>query len=159
MGAEGVSLHVLVVEDEQKWSDILAEEFERHGCTVAHARSLAAAVKHLADNHFDIVTIDMWLTKEEKKLALKASSGWRLLLRQLQRRPDTQVFVVSYAFESDFKRGYEGDPQSAFELGALGVGDFLSKKNFDPHKIQEWVERVKRSKSSSGDESGGYPLG
>jgi len=155
-----MNLQVLVVEDHKEWREILREEFRNHGCTVASADSLSSAEELLGDQAFDIVTLDMWLTDEEHDRSVGMSSGWRLLLleRLQHRHPDTWVFVVSHAFDSDLERGYEGDPERAFQLSKLGVSDYAPKKNFDAQKIAEWVELVRNHKTP-GDDAGGFPVG
>jgi two-component system, OmpR family, copper resistance phosphate regulon response regulator CusR len=57
------ALHILVVEDERKLADAIAEGLERSGYEVTVAHSGEAGIKHLQDRPCDLVLLDVMLPR------------------------------------------------------------------------------------------------
>jgi CheY-like chemotaxis protein len=135
------NLVVLVVEDNDNWSKLLARTFERLNCRVDIAKDYYEAIEKLKKNQYDIVTLDMSLSTYEETTNVSISGGWELLTTSLKEQfPETVIYVISASFSNN--------PELAFKLNEHGVTDFMSKDNkAEPFKtIEEWVNIVKRKK-------------
>lgn len=100
--------HILLVDDESSMRLTLTMLLKREKHTLAQAATGKAALKHLEDNHFDVVLTD---------LNLDEVTGLDVLRSAKQNNPQTEVIVLT---------GY-GSIESAVEAMKLGAFDYLTK--------------------------------
>ena len=119
---------VLLVEDDPKLPELLAELLQEANISVVHAPTTADALKVVRQTTIDLVLLD---------LGLPGVNGFELL-RQLKESPDTQTIpvVVLTAWNStrDKLRGFE-----------LGATDYLTKP-FESAELRARVCAVLRAK-------------
>jgi CheY-like chemotaxis protein len=134
-------LHVLIVEDNEFWQDILLEEFENYGCDVDVASTYSEARIKLVENAYDMVTLDITLSSTEEKETLGVRGGWRLLVHKLAPDfPDTAIFIISGSLD---------DTTRAFDLSKkYGVKGYMPKDNFDSTVLKQWVDEVREFKQT-----------
>lgn len=138
-------VRVLVVEDNEFWQDLIREELENYNCDVDVVSDYREAKGRLDHNVYDMVTLDMLLSPDERERTFTASGGWRLLVNQLiQSFPGTAIFVISGSFGDE--------PKLAFDLNRkYGVRGFMDKgKDFDPETLRKWVDEVREFKEVGG---------
>ncbi len=109
---------VLVVEDEQSWSDALAYMLRKEGFEVAVAATGPDALAEFDRNGADLVLLD---------LMLPVMSGTEVC-RQLRTRSDVPIIMVS-------ARDSELDKVVGLELGA---DDYVTK----PYSVRELLARI-----------------
>ncbi|MCX7019998.1 MAG: sigma-54 dependent transcriptional regulator [bacterium] len=116
---------VLIIDDEEKMSSVLARMLAREGCDAEHTSSPKDGLKRIMQRHFDIVLSD---------LRMPEMSGIELLERVQHISPSTD-FVVMTAYAS---------VQTAIETMKKGAIDYLIK----PFPIDELKLLVKRLEAS-----------
>ncbi|MSU59052.1 MAG: response regulator [Pedosphaera sp.] len=120
--------HVLLVEDDPKLPELLAELLSESNITVLHAPTAADALALVRDTHVDLVLLD---------LGLPGMNGFELL-QQLKESPETQsipvIVLTAWNSTKDKVRG--------FELGAV---DYLTKP-FEAAELRARVCAVLRAK-------------
>lgn len=116
---------VLLVDDEEEFTKVLAERMETRGLDVDTVASGAEALKQARDKPYDAVILDM---------AMPEMDGIETLKRLLDENPDLQVIFLTG--KATLQKGIE-----AVKLGAL---DFLEK----PVKLEILMERIKEAKSN-----------
>lgn len=136
-------IRALVVENDTIWQDIIRNALERYDCAVDVAGSYQDALHRLERDRFDMVTLDMALNDREEQAGMKVatSSGWLLLVSFLRQQvTHGSIYVVSASFDKK-------DVRRAFQLKNYGVRDYLSKDDFEPEIVQEWVAEVRSLKT------------
>jgi CheY-like chemotaxis protein len=133
-------IRVLIIEDAQRWRDIIREELESCDCDVDMAGDHQEARRQLERQRYDMVTLDMALSDDEEpqRIPVTGSSGWRLLVNTILRTsPESAVYVISASFDLA--------PKRAFEMRSkYGVRDFMTKsEDFDPATLRVWVDAVR----------------
>ncbi|QGG54618.1 response regulator transcription factor [Paenibacillus sp. B01] len=113
-----MTTRILLVEDDEEISGLVAEHLEREGCEVQAALDGEEALAQLASREFDLVLLDLMLPKR---------SGMEVL-RALRETSLVPVLILS-AKDSDLDK--------ALGLG-LGADDYLSK----PFSMIELTARV-----------------
>jgi DNA-binding SARP family transcriptional activator len=85
--------HVLIVEDEPDWQDLVREILadEGHVCRIAH--DYESALDWLDRASFTVVFLDMML--QEFDLPVRGGTGWRLLDDLVEHCPQTKIIVLS----------------------------------------------------------------
>jgi DNA-binding NtrC family response regulator len=141
-----MTIKVLLVDDEQEFTRVLAERLEARGITVVTAESGRAALAEVEKERFDVLVLDY---------SMPEMDGIETLRRLKAGQPELQViFLTGYA---TVQRGVE-----ALKLGAM---DFLEKptdiqgltkkireaneirKQFDAQQTAEHIEQIMRSKA------------
>jgi two-component system KDP operon response regulator KdpE len=112
------SVAVLVVEDDRALRESLVTALTRQGFEVGAAADGAAGVRHLRENRYDVVLLD---------IGLPFVDGWHVMTTLAG--PHPAVVVIS-------ARGDEGDKVRALDLGA---DDYLAK----PFGTDELLARVR----------------
>lgn len=87
------SAHVLIVEDEPEWQDIVNELLVDKGHTSRAAPTYDSALAWLDQESFNVVFLDMMLY--EFDLPVRGGTGWQLLDYLVEQRPRTRVIVLS----------------------------------------------------------------
>jgi DNA-binding NtrC family response regulator len=116
---------ILLVDDEEEFTKVLAERMETRGLDVDTVASGAEALEQARDKPYDAVILDM---------AMPEMDGIETLKRLLDENPDLQVIFLTG--KATLQKGIE-----AVKLGAL---DFLEK----PVKLETLMERIKEAKSN-----------
>ncbi len=84
--AEAKSPHVLLVDDEPAFGDVLARRLRRRNIQVTHALDGDTALRMLLDNAFDVVLLDLKMT---------GISGLEVLNVLKRMVPDVPVIMIS----------------------------------------------------------------
>ncbi len=111
---------VLIVDDEEDFSDILAERMEARGFQVSTVNSGAAAIEQVKQRSYDAIILD---------LAMPEMDGIETLKRLLVVNPDLQVILLTGHATID----------KGVEAVKLGAADFLEK----PADLDSLVRKVK----------------
>ncbi|HEX9747255.1 MAG TPA: GAF domain-containing protein [Methylomirabilota bacterium] len=122
-----VSLHCLVVDDEEEVGEVVADILTTAGHTAVTARSGQAGVDRLGAERFDVVFTD---------LAMPGMTGWQVARAVKDRAPEVPVVMMS-GF------GVEVAPE---DLPARGVDLVLAK----PLQIQDILRALASIRSGSG---------
>ena len=112
--------HILVVEDDKESCELLRHVLTDWDLTVSH--TIAAAVSHYLERHFDAVMLDNWLPD---------GSGIELCREVRTRFPDTPIIFMSAA-------AHEHTIEQATSAGA----DRYFVKPFDPYDIKEVIKEL-----------------
>lgn len=115
---------ILLVEDDEFIADIYKKKFESSGFEVLNIMNGRAVLKAVADQHFDLILLD---------LVIPEMSGLEVLkeLRGPQYPPDLRIVIFSNLSNPE-------DREQAVKLGANG---FISKTEFSPSQVVEEVNR------------------
>lgn len=114
---------VLLVDDEEEFTHVLAERMESRGLTIVTVESGPAAIKKAEEEPFDAIILDMIMPDMD---------GIETLKRLREINPDMQIIMLTgYA---TLEKGIE-----AVKLGAM---DFLEK----PADIKKLLEKIKEAK-------------
>ena len=113
---------VLLVDDEEDFTEALAKRLEGRGLNVTTAESGAAALEKIRARDFDTVVLD---------LAMPGMDGIETLRRIKAEDPDVQVILLT---------GH-GTVPSGVEAMKLGAIDFLQK----PATFDELLEKIKEA--------------
>ena len=114
---------ILLVDDEQEFTQVLAERMKSRGLTVVTAENGPAALKKAEEEPFDAIILDMMMP---------GMDGIETLKRLRKINPDLQIIMLTG--HATLKAGLE-----AVKLGAM---DFLEK----PADIQKLMEKIKEAK-------------
>ena len=131
------TLHVLIVEDEQRLRDLLADVLPEMGFPATAVRSAEEAMKVMESSPVDVVLLD---------LQLPVMGGMDFFSEIRNRWRATQVIVLT---------GF-GDLEAARRAIHLDVVDFLSKP-CPLSEIELALERARRRIHSSDRENAGAP--
>ena len=118
-----MSEKVLLVDDEEEFTQVLATRLKSRGVMVDTAESGFLALNKAREQHYDAVVLD---------LAMPQLDGIETLRRLLADNPDLQVIILTG--QATVEKGIE-----ATKLGAL---EFLEK----PADIQQLMEKIGQAK-------------
>jgi len=119
MVAETTPLHVLFVDDEAAFREVIADRLSDHGFRVEQAGTGEVALERLNDFAFDILITD---------LRLPGIDGRRILDEAFSRYPDIIAIVIT---------GY-GTVREAVEVTRLGAEGFITK----PFQFEELLHEL-----------------
>jgi DNA-binding SARP family transcriptional activator/ActR/RegA family two-component response regulator len=88
-----LAAHVLIVEDEPDWQDLVSEILADQGHICRTAHDYESALEWLDQASFTVVFLDMML--QEFDLPVRGGSGWRLLDYLVEHCPQTKVIILS----------------------------------------------------------------
>jgi CheY-like chemotaxis protein len=125
------ALKIMIVEDDQLLSDLLAKKLTQTGCTLLHAADGLEALGHMRSEHPDLVVLD---------ILMPGMSGFEVLQ---QMRRDAQLENIPVILLSNL--GQEQDIDRGKELGAA---NFLIKATVT---LDEIVDEIKRVAAASVD--------
>jgi len=114
---------VLLVDDEEEFTEILSERMRARGLSVDAVDSGIKAIEKAKEARYDAVILD---------LAMPELDGIGTLKRLLEDNPDLQVILLTG--HATLEKGIE-----AVKLGAV---DFLEK----PAEIQDLMERIQKAR-------------
>ena len=118
---------LLIVEDDPEMRELLSARFERNGCVVTTAATIAEALQAAAAREFDVALLDRRLSEE---------SGLELMLELKSRKAGLQAIVLSGYADPEFE-------EEALELGAFA---YLRK----PCRLAEIESAVHRAVAAGG---------
>ena len=110
--------HILIIEDDRDSCELLRHVLPEWDLTLSH--TIAGAVSHYLESHFDLVMLDNWLPD---------GSGIELCREMRSRFPDTPIIFMSAAAQ-------ESTIGEAISAGA----DRYFVKPFDPDELRETVK-------------------
>lgn len=84
--ANSVSLNILIVDDEEKFSEVLSDMLSAYGHSVVIANRGAVAVQKFYDESFDLVITD---------LGMPEMSGWQVAIKVKESKPDIPVVLLT----------------------------------------------------------------
>ena len=116
---------VLLVDDEQEFTQVLSERMRSRGLQVVTAESGKAALKKAEEESFDAIILDM---------KMPGMDGIETLRRLREINPNLQVIMLTG--QATLKAGIE-----ATRLGAL---DFLEK----PADLKQLMEKIQQAKTN-----------
>src|SRR6476620_10931577 len=119
MVAETTPLHVLFVDDEAAFREVIADRLSDHGFKVEQAGTGEVALERLNDFAFDILITD---------LRLPGIDGRRILDEAFSRYPDIIAIVIT---------GF-GTVREAVQVTRLGAEGFISK----PFQFEELLHEL-----------------
>ena len=118
--------HVLLVDDEQDFLDVMKERLSSRGMAVATETSAEAALKRIETELFDALILD---------LQMPGIDGMEALKRAKKLRPELQVILLTG--HATVEKGVE-----AIKLGAM---DFVEKPA-DLAALSEKINRARQNK-------------
>ena len=119
------NLKIMVVEDDQLLSDLLAKKLAQTGCTLMHAADGIEGLARMRSDHPDLVVLD---------ILMPGMSGFEVLQ---QMRRDAELVNIPVILLSNL--GQEQDIDRGKELGAA---NFLIKATVTLDEIVEEIKRV-----------------
>jgi DNA-binding response OmpR family regulator len=117
--------HVLIVDDEKDFLDIIAERIGARGMEVTATTSAEDALHMVKKRSYDVVIMD---------LMMPTLDGFTALKRMKAERPGVQIILLT-ANVSDEKR---------IEARALGALDVIEK----PPDLQVLIQKIKKAKEA-----------
>ena len=117
--------HVLLVDDEQEFLDVMKERLETRGMKVSTEVSAEDALKRIESELFDALILD---------LKMPGIDGLEALKRAKSARPELQVILLTG--HASVEKGVE-----AIKLGAM---DFVEK----PADLNALSEKIKRARQT-----------
>ena len=117
--------HVLLVDDEEDFLDIMKERLSARGMEVSTETSAEKALKRIESELFDALILD---------LKMPGIDGLEALKRAKKLRPELQVIVLTG--HASVEKGVE-----AIKLGAM---DFVEK----PADLEALSEKIKRARQN-----------
>lgn len=114
---------VLLVDDEEKFLEVMSERLTTRGVTVTTATSAAEALEQIEANLFDAVILD---------LKMPGMDGIEAMKRMKAKRPELQIILLTG--HATVEKGVE-----AIKLGAM---DFVEK----PADLESLGEKIKQAK-------------
>ena len=115
---------VLLVDDEQEFTEVLSERMKSRGLTVDSATSGGEALDKIKESNYDAIILD---------LAMPGMDGIETLKKLLKQNPDLQVILLTGHATVD----------KSVEAVKLGAKDFLEK----PADIDKLMAKIKEAKS------------
>lgn len=119
--------HVLIVDDEKDFLDIIAERIRARGMEVTATTSAEDALDLVKKRSYDAVIMDFMMP---------ALDGFTALKLMKAERPGMQIILLT-ADVSDEKR---------IEARALGALDVIEK----PPDLQDLIQKIKKAKEAQG---------
>lgn len=116
---------VLLVDDEQEFTQVLSERMASRGVGVDTAASGHEALQKAKDKSYDAIILD---------LAMPEMDGIETLKHLLKGNPDLQVILLTG----------RATVQTGIEAIKLGAMDFLEK----PAEIQKLMDKIKQAKAN-----------
>ena len=116
---------VLLVDDEQEFTQVLSQRMESRGVGVDTAASGNEALQKAKDTPYDAIILD---------LAMPQMDGIETLKHLLEVNPDLQVILLT---------GY-ATVEKGIEAVKLGAMDFLTK----PAEIEKLMEKIQQAKAN-----------
>ena len=110
--------NILIIEDDRDSCELLRHVLPEWDLTISH--TIAGAVSHYLENHFDLVMLDNWLPD---------GSGIELCREMRSRFPDTPIIFMSAAAQES----------TIGEAISAGANRYFVKP-FDPGEIRETVK-------------------
>ena len=120
---EELEANVLLVDDEEKFVEVLAQRMKTRGLKVDTSMSGEDAVKHAKDKDLDAIVLD---------LQMPGMSGLEALKKIKQENPDLQIIILT---------GH-GTVQAGIEAMKEGAMDFIEK----PVDLSVLLEKIKEAK-------------
>jgi DNA-binding NtrC family response regulator len=120
---EKIEASVMLVDDEEKFLDVLSDRLEARGLRVNTVTSGEDAIDEVEGKNFDAIIVD---------LAMPGIDGIETLRRIKEKRPDLEIIMLT---------GH-GTVQSGVEAMKLGAEDFLEK----PVDINVLLEKISEAK-------------
>jgi DNA-binding NtrC family response regulator len=120
---EELEANVLLVDDEEKFVEVLAQRMQTRGLKVETSMSGEDAVKHAKDQNLDAIVLD---------LQMPGMSGLEALKKMKQENPDLQIIILT---------GH-GTVQAGIEAMKEGALDFIEK----PVDLSVLLEKIKEAK-------------
>lgn len=118
---------ILVVDDDEHWRNIvLAEVLVEQGYEVRTAANYQEALNLIAQEGFDLMTIDLKLAEDEP-----VGRGWRLLMKISKLTPKPRIIVIS---------GTAKSMEEVIEAYEFEVDHFILKSKFDYQKFIQTVQ-------------------
>lgn len=130
MSRSEIKGRVLIIDDEEKWRKRIAQILKLRGFVSVEATDLMTAMDALANEKFDIATIDMQF--EEASDAL----GETLLEFIRIEYPAIACIMISGSVESFGRVDDLKDEQ--------GLGAFIHKKELTPNQLEKAINRAKK---------------
>ncbi len=115
---------VLIIDDEQEFTEALAERMTNRGMTVSTSSSAIEGLKSIEDKSFDVVVLDLQMPEMDGIETLK-------ILKK--KRPELQVILLTG--HATVEKGIE-----AMKLGAM---DLLEK----PADLTTLTEKIKKAQA------------
>lgn len=112
--------HILIIEDDRESCELLRHILPEWDLTISH--TIAGAVSHYLERHFDLVMLDNWLPD---------GSGIELCREMRSRFPDTPIVFMSAAAQ-------ESTIEEAISAGA----NRYFVKPFDPDELRDIVKEL-----------------
>lgn len=120
---EKIEASVMLVDDEEKFLDVLSDRLGARGLKVNTVTSGEDAIDEVEGKNFDAIIVD---------LAMPGIDGIETLRRIKEKRPDLEIIMLT---------GH-GTVQSGVEAMKLGAEDFLEK----PVDINVLLEKIAEAK-------------
>ena len=114
---------VLLVDDEQEFTEVLSQRLETRGLEVESAANGAEALRKVDEQNYDVIILDLMMPEMD---------GLETLKRLRHDRPDLQVVLLTG----------QGDLKQGIEAMKLGAADFLEK----PAEIEALMEKIREAK-------------
>jgi len=114
---------ILLVDDEEDFTNALSERLENRGLKVVTVDSGVAAIQTIKKEHFDAVILDILMPEMD---------GIETLKHMLNENPDLQIILLTG--QASLEKGIE-----AMKIGAM---DFLEK----PADIEKLMAQIKAAK-------------
>jgi DNA-binding NtrC family response regulator len=116
--------HILIVDDEAEFTEVLAQRIQSRGIGVDTAESGPEALEKARAKSYDAIILD---------LSMPGMDGMETLQHLLTENPDLQVIVLT---------GY-ATVEKGVEAIKLGAREFLKK----PAQLQDLLEQIQRAKA------------
>jgi DNA-binding response OmpR family regulator len=110
--------HILIVEDDRESCELLRHVLPEWDLAISH--TIAGAVSHYLERHFDLAMLDNWLPD---------GSGIELCREMRSRFPATPIIFMSAAAQ-----------ESTIEEAIAAGADRYFVKPFDPEELRETVK-------------------
>ncbi len=123
---------VLIIEDAEKWQEILKECIADAGYYVEVVADLGSAISKVEHERFHFITIDMSL--KDDGTTPNAYEGWTVLsaIEKLRIKDITPTMVIS---------GYEDEYHEFRPIKNLQGIFFMGKSDFDEEKLLDIINR------------------
>jgi DNA-binding NtrC family response regulator len=120
-------INVLLVDDEERFVEILAQRLQARGLTAEAATNGEEAIRLTKSKDFDAVLLD---------LSMPGMDGLTVLKEMKKANPLLQIIILTG----------QGSIQATVEVMKEGAMDFMEKP-VDINKIMEKIEEAKRRRS------------